>query len=84
MSDCRPDAVDALAMERICPETDRGWLWYCDEHDTHGNADSQLEAEHMARAHTDYFAREGRRAEEPCEPVVWRRAPNERIGPRIG
>lgn len=28
-----------------------GWYWYCDVHDTHGNADSEGEADALAGAH---------------------------------
>jgi len=31
--------------------TMNGWYWYCDEHDTHGNADSKKEAMMIAKAH---------------------------------
>lgn len=34
-----------------CASTVAGWLWYCDDHDTHGNADSEHEAEAMSRFH---------------------------------
>jgi hypothetical protein len=36
--------------------TRAGWLWYCDEHDTHGNADSEDEANFMGRAHAYYHS----------------------------
>ena len=36
--------------------TTNGWYWYCDVHDTHGNADSQDEAEYMAAMHETYQA----------------------------
>lgn len=38
-----------------CASTSQGFLWYCDLHDTHGNADSQPEAEYVAAAHALYF-----------------------------
>jgi len=31
-----------------------GWYWYCDEHDTHGNADSEDEAEFISEAHIKF------------------------------
>lgn len=37
-----------------CASTVAGWVWYCDEHDTHGNADSKEEAEHVAAAHQNF------------------------------
>lgn len=39
-----------------CGSTVAGWLWYCDEHDTHGNADSEEEAWVVGGAHSDYHA----------------------------
>jgi hypothetical protein len=41
-----------------------GWLWYCDVHDTHGNADSKEEAEAVSEAHEEFhFLQE----EDPSE-----------------
>lgn len=34
-----------------CDSTINGWLWYCDVHDTHGNADSEDEAQFIAESH---------------------------------
>jgi cation transport regulator ChaB len=31
-----------------------GWYWYCDACDTHGNADGEEEAWHVAWAHEEY------------------------------
>jgi hypothetical protein len=64
-------------MESVCSDTAAGWLWYCDEHNTHGNADSEDEAEHMADAHVEFMVYEG---EEPCDVLVWQRTPHERAG----
>lgn len=49
---------DALAqgVMHSFPCTLNGWVWYCDGHDTHGNADTEDEARHMAAAHQDYIA----------------------------
>lgn len=44
-----------LECEQTCLETQNGWLWYCGEHETHGNADSEHEAEAMAGAHMGFF-----------------------------
>jgi hypothetical protein len=33
-----------------------GWLWYCDVHDTHGNADLKTEAETVSKAHEQFWA----------------------------
>lgn len=49
------DLVFVLGARGSCPTTIGGWIWYCDEHDTHGNADSEEEAEFMADAHVEYF-----------------------------
>jgi hypothetical protein len=40
----------------MCKSTLGGWIWYCDACDTHGNANSSDEAEHMAEAHALYFS----------------------------
>jgi predicted DNA-binding transcriptional regulator AlpA len=46
------DALTASAqLHNPCRDTTEGWLWYCDEHDTHGNADSRDEARFVASAH---------------------------------
>jgi hypothetical protein len=38
-----------------CASTQAGYTWYCDEHDTHGNADSEAEATWTGEAHREYF-----------------------------
>jgi len=38
-----------------CASTRRGFVWYCDLHDTHGNADTRAEAEYVAAAHEQFF-----------------------------
>ena len=45
-------------------------------HDTHGNADSQDEAEEYAEVHRTHFAEE--QDDERCDVVVWLRTPHER------
>jgi hypothetical protein len=72
-----PSPLDMTSMEGTCPQTVAGWLWYCDEHDTHGNADSEDEAEHVAAAHVEFIVDAG---EEPCDVLVWQRTPHERAG----
>ena len=38
-ADMQPPAIlDLVASESVCPDTAAGWLWYSDEHDSHGNA----------------------------------------------
>lgn len=72
------DAFHLSVTESICSDTADGWLWYCDEHDTHGNADDQGEAEYLAAAHRAWHQRSSRY--ETCpELIVWRRTPTERI-----
>jgi hypothetical protein len=73
------DILDVTAMESVCPQTVAGWLWYCDEHDTHGNADSEEEAEHCADAHSEYMLMiNGAEDAIGCRTVVWYRTPHER------
>jgi hypothetical protein len=78
MSDYPPKPLDLSAMEGVCSETTNGWLYYCDEHDTHGNAGSQDEAEHMADAHVEFLLSDDEPDAEPCEVIVWQRTPHER------
>ena len=65
-----------MATEGVCSDTVNGWLWYCDEHDTHGNADSEGEARRIGFAHVDYFVDE--HDADPCEIIVWYRTEHER------
>jgi hypothetical protein len=58
-------------LERTCPETVAGWLWYCDEHNTHGNADSEDEAAAMVDAHIRYFLGDLTRREHANALYVW-------------
>ena len=37
------------------PCTASGWFWFCDIHDTHGNADTRDEAEFIAGAHEEFM-----------------------------
>lgn len=50
------DLVFTMVAANSCASTIAGWIWYCDEHNTHGNADSHEEAHHMAEAHVEYHA----------------------------
>jgi hypothetical protein len=63
------------ARSHVCATAASRWLWHCDNHGTHGNADSQDEAEVYAEAHHEYFARQ--RAGAPCPVVVWLHTPHE-------
>jgi len=49
--------------------TKAGWLWYCDVHDTHGNADSQREAQFMAKAHEQFHFPKPNDNEDGCELI---------------
>jgi hypothetical protein len=53
------DPLAQMIHASVCPDTINGWLWYCDECDTHGNADSEAEAEHMGNAHVEWGQCEG-------------------------
>jgi hypothetical protein len=44
-----------LITPGACETTQAGWIWYCDDHITHGNADSAEEAEHIASAHAEWY-----------------------------
>ncbi len=46
-------AITRSIAAGIC-DTVRGWIWYCDLHDTHGNADSEAEAVFMLEAHLEW------------------------------
>ena len=52
----RGTAVTAqMIVRNIGNCTVGGWIWYCDVHDSHGNADSEDEAKYMAIAHEGFF-----------------------------
>ena len=64
-------------MESITPQqcasTAGGWIWYCDTHDTHGNADSQGEADYISDHHAIYM---DEYADGDCDITVTRGRPN--------
>lgn len=66
-----PDRL-SWVQKYVCPQTVGGWLWHCDEHDTHGNADSDDEAWVVAGAHAAYYADD--EVGEVCQLIVWSRA----------
>ena len=68
-----PSWLEMMASRIVCPETFQGWIYYCDEHDTHGNADSKHEAQHMASAHTAYFLEHDEGQADPCEVFIFAR-----------
>jgi hypothetical protein len=47
-----------------------GWFWYCDVHDTHGNADSEAEAHYVSASHFDFWVLEQDGEGEPCALVL--------------
>jgi cation transport regulator ChaB len=67
-----PQSADDILVQSIkevtCIQTEAGWLWYCDTHDTHGNADSEQEARYIARAHVEFCGGGG---DELCDVTVW-------------
>ncbi len=66
-----------VIAEMVRREVDRtgctiaGWYWYCDECDTHGNADTEAEAWTIARAH-EQFQSSVRLGDAECELCVFR------------
>jgi len=39
-----------------------GWTWYCEHHDSFGVGETELEVQHLAKAHMKYFIKSG----NPC------------------
>lgn len=74
-----PDYIDLGNAENVCPFTHRGWLWYCDVHDAHGNADSADEAWACADAHMAWKIHDEGKADEGCDIQVWQRSSHERV-----
>ena len=60
-----------MTVEAVALCTDHGWVWYCDVHDTHGNADSEDEAEYVASAHEGFFDLTGEDF-EGCDLIIAR------------
>jgi hypothetical protein len=44
--------ISDLITAGTCQSTTGGYIWYCDECQTHGNADSGEEANYMIHAHS--------------------------------
>jgi len=40
-----------------------GWTWYCEYHDGFGMGDTELEVQHMANAHMNFYLKSG----NPCQ-----------------
>ena len=53
--------------------TVNGWVWYCDVHDTHGNANFEAEAEFMADHHEMWWDLNSDDNEEGCDLHVFQR-----------
>jgi hypothetical protein len=49
--------------------TKYGWYWYCDVHDTHGNADREAEAQFVSDAHAEYWELDDP-DDDPCDIVI--------------
>ena len=73
-----PHPLHVSAQENICRDTVEAWIWYCDIHDSHGNADSEEEAKAVAAAHRDFHQDETDDDDEGCDLVVWLRTGHER------
>lgn len=43
-----------------------GWTWYCEYHDSFGMADTEIEVQHMANAHMNFYLKSG----NPCHLYV--------------
>jgi endo-1,4-beta-mannosidase len=48
--------LKALITQNTCTNTIAGWIWYCDNCITHGNANSSDEAGYMAEQHAKYYS----------------------------
>lgn len=54
-----------------CPSSNAGWLWYCEEHDLHGDAKTEEEARSYAEAHVFFTARKrGRHPTQSCASSI--------------
>lgn len=47
--------MEQVITSGVCESTTGGWEWYCDAHDTHGNADSKEEAVFVAKSHAKFW-----------------------------
>lgn len=72
-SQSTPSPLARAVINSVCDSTASGWLYYCDEHDTHGNADSREEAEWMADAHVSFYVDQEEGESDPCQVIVWSR-----------
>jgi len=63
--------TNEMVVAAIATCTNHAWVWYCDVHDSHGNADSEDEAEYVASAHEGFFDLTGEEF-EGCDLVIAR------------
>jgi|SRR3954451_7952731 len=75
----RPDVATAEQTTASLTSADfcglSGWYWYCDEHDAHGIADTEDEAEFVLDAHVEYHElHDGRACAAGGTEVVFYRA----------
>src|SRR3954469_19575148 len=83
----RPDVATAEQTPASLTSADfcglSGWYWYCNEHDAHGIADSEDEAEFVLDAHVEYHElHDGRAGADSGRGVVFYSADGEK--PRAG
>ena len=63
--------TNEMVVATVAPCTYHAWVWYCDVHDSHGNADSEEEAEYVASAHEGFFDLTGEDF-EGCDLIIAR------------
>jgi hypothetical protein len=51
--------MDELNYSNFCKGIQRGWIWYCDEHQDHGTADTVNEAKFVGKAHSKWDIKQG-------------------------
>jgi hypothetical protein len=62
------DFVFTQIARDSCATTVNGWLWFCDSHVTHGNADTKDEAEFMGAMHEEYMRM---RKDYECDGAIY-------------
>jgi hypothetical protein len=56
-----------------------GWTWYCEYHDSFGMGDTELEVQHMANAHMNFYLKSG----NPCQLYLKNQGePSRTLGPK--
>lgn len=69
----QPNPLPMVLINMLCPDNSARWFWHCDEHDVHGNADSEDEAHYVAAAHLEFCWRDPNAKD--CAVTVWQRRP---------